>query len=270
MTFWSSQKLEANKAALFPNRSPGPDIDCNAITLTVGSEYYVSPSWSDKEKTPRTVAQLKPGEGFYIPPGQFAFLQTAEPINIPRDAMGFISLKATYKLRGLVNVSGFHIDPGFEGSLIFTVFNAGPSDVHLREGMDLFLVWIASLDADSEKYRTKGVDDDRFLKTVNSASGQIKSGYDMVAKIEQLESKVQSLSVQKSVFITVAIGILLLLLRSVVSSAVGDGQPQPSMVVQQIDQPARTNQSTEVGSETDSRQPASAQVGVDAPKPETK
>ena len=60
--------------------------------------------------------------------------------------MGFISVKATYKLKGLVNVSGFDVDPGWTARLIFTVFNAGPGDDPPRKGAFEFLIWIADLD----------------------------------------------------------------------------------------------------------------------------
>lgn len=191
MAFWSTQKLARQLPTLFP-AGPPPKIDCNAITLTVSEELYVSPIWSDKDTAKKSIEKLSPGECFTIPPGQFGFLQTAEAIQMPRDAMGFISLKATYKLRGLVNVSGFHIDPGFHGTLTFAVFNAGPSAVHLRQGMDLFLVWIASLDEASDDYKKKPVDAEHFLKTVNQVSGPVKSGYDVIGKVEQLEHRIDT------------------------------------------------------------------------------
>ena len=89
-----------------------------------------------------------------IPPGQFAFLLTEEVITIPPEVMGFISIKATFKLRGLVNVSGFHVDPGWSGRLIFTVFNAGPSTIHLERNLPMFLLWIADLDDASAKQKS--------------------------------------------------------------------------------------------------------------------
>jgi dCTP deaminase len=60
--------------------------------------------------------------------------------------MGFISLKSSAKWRGLINVSGFHVDPGFQGRLIYSVYNAGPSPIQLNRGQDLFLLWLADLD----------------------------------------------------------------------------------------------------------------------------
>jgi len=43
-------------------------------------------------------------------------------------------------------VSGFHVDPGFEGHLLFSVYNAGPSIITLSEGSAYFPIWFAELD----------------------------------------------------------------------------------------------------------------------------
>jgi dCTP deaminase len=91
--------------------------------------------------------------------------------------MGFISIKATYKLKGLVNVSGFHVDPGWSGPLIFAVFNAGPAPVHLQRGLPLFLLWIADLDEPSEKRKTKHGPDGIPPTAINNITGVVDSIY---------------------------------------------------------------------------------------------
>ncbi len=60
--------------------------------------------------------------------------------------MAFISMKAKFKLRGLMNVSGFHVDPGFSGRLKFAVYNAGSVAIDLQPGQRLFLIWYCDLD----------------------------------------------------------------------------------------------------------------------------
>jgi dCTP deaminase len=50
------------------------------------------------------------------------------------------------KFKGLVNVSGFHADPGFHGHLIFAVFNAGPASIHVGCGDPWFQLMLADLD----------------------------------------------------------------------------------------------------------------------------
>lgn len=153
MAFWSSQKLEANLSRLtdYPNAAM---VDCNALTLRVGPEVYVTPGLDQPAPLSQTKTLLGPGAPIAVPSGQFAFLLTEEVVTIPPEVMGFISIKAKYKLRGLVNVSGFHVDPGWTGRLIFTVFNAGPATIHLQRELPLFLLWIADLEEASEKRKT--------------------------------------------------------------------------------------------------------------------
>ena len=76
--------------------------------------------------------------------------------------MAFISMKTGVKLQGLINVSGFHVDPGYEGKLLYSVFNASPSPIHLCEGDRLFKVWFCDLDRESAApfvYDKKGLTD---------------------------------------------------------------------------------------------------------------
>ena len=154
MAFWSSQRLETHLNILVGHENRGA-VDCNAITMRVGREIYITPGLEQVAPGSHT-KQILPHDGpIAIPPGQFAFLQTEEIVTIPPEVMGFISIKATFKSKGLVNVSGFHVDPGWSGSLIFAVFNAGPATIHLQRGMDLFLLWIADLDEPSEKRKQK-------------------------------------------------------------------------------------------------------------------
>lgn len=155
MTFWSSQKLEENLGKL-SDHSDKEMVDCNALTLRVGPEVYVTPGLEQASPSTHTRQMLVQRGPITVPSGQFAFLVTEEKITIPPEVMGFISIKATYKLRGLVNVSGFHVDPGWSGRLIFTVFNAGPATIHLERGLPAFLLWIADLDEASAK-RKHGV-----------------------------------------------------------------------------------------------------------------
>jgi len=49
----------------------------------------------------------------------------------------------------LINVSGFHVDPGFHGHLKFAVYNAGSNDITLAQDQSVFVIWYADLDAPS-------------------------------------------------------------------------------------------------------------------------
>lgn len=184
MTFWSSQKLEAHLARL----TDDPDatmIDCNALTLRVGPEYYVTPGLEHPSPGTHTKQSLDIGQGMTIPPGQFAFLLTEEKITIPPEVMGFISVKATYKLKGLVNVSGFHVDPGWSGRLIFTVFNAGPSTIHLERSLPVFLLWIADLDASSKKRKRAPGHEGIPPAIIGNITGVVDSIYALEKRVEK-------------------------------------------------------------------------------------
>jgi dCTP deaminase len=146
--FWSGETLRERLAPLIEPFVP-ERVDCAAYTLAVGPEVYVSPNDQTADPTTVTVRKLAPGDAFTIPPGQFAFLLTEEIVTVPADALAFISIRAKTKFRGLVNVSGFHVDPGYRGQLTFAVFNAGPVPIHLKRGQPIFLIWYASLDRET-------------------------------------------------------------------------------------------------------------------------
>lgn len=106
-------------------------------TLHLGKEVYVS-----TDDLPR---RLKPREFFTIRPGDFVLLITREQLEIPSNVMGFISMRFKYKQKGLINVSGFHVDPCYRGRLIFSAFNAGPKDIVLRENEPLFMIFFQAM-----------------------------------------------------------------------------------------------------------------------------
>lgn len=105
--------------------------------LRLGKEVFVTP-----QKEPRT---LQKGQTVNIEPGQFAVLMTEEYLEMPEDLLGFITVRFRYKSKGLVNISGFHVDPGFEGHLVFSVYNTGPATVTLRRGEKVFSVFFAEI-----------------------------------------------------------------------------------------------------------------------------
>ena len=144
--FWSGFKLKKNIQTLLPDNKVEGNIDCASIALTLGSEVYITPSSDTDTKVKKILTDEDPQ--FIIPKGQFALLITEEVVKVPSEAIAFISFKAKYKYKGLINVSGFHVDPGWKGRLTFSVYNAGPSDVVLEKGNPFALIWYADLDRD--------------------------------------------------------------------------------------------------------------------------
>lgn len=116
--------------------------------LRLGEDVYVT-----TEKVPKKLTRMGKNGVVSIEPGEFGILMTHEYIFAPLDLMGFISVRLTHKQKGLVNISGFHVDPGFYGRLMFAVFNAGPNDVPLRYKEPVFMVMFNELTKDAEKIR---------------------------------------------------------------------------------------------------------------------
>ena len=203
MSFWSGDRLlEALPKLITP--FDATRIDCAAYTLRVGAEVYVSPT-SRQDALTRTRETLDDKQGFVIPPGQFAFLLTEEIITVPDSALAFISMKARIKFKGLINVSGFHVDPGYTGRLVFAVFNAGPTAVHLARGDDCFLIWYASLDRESQFVRKTPPIDGIVSGLITPITGEVQSLASLSHRIDRVETD------QRVITTTAGIGISLLL-----------------------------------------------------------
>ncbi len=144
------KKLIQEKNVISPAPKDFSRVKSGAYELSLGNEVFRTDS---KDKKKEILKDDK--EQVTINPGQFALLLTEEELNIPTDKIAFISIKAKIKLRGLINVSGFHVDPGFKGKLVFSVYNAGTSPISLEKGEPYFLIWFAELkltDKESETY----------------------------------------------------------------------------------------------------------------------
>jgi len=123
------------------------DADCVQdimYDLRLGEEIYITPD--------ENIRRLRNKDIINIQSGQFALLTTKEYLNMPNNFFGLITIRMKYKSKGLINISGFHVDPGFKGYLIFSVFNAGPSNITLRAGEPIFSILFYKLD---EEVRSK-------------------------------------------------------------------------------------------------------------------
>jgi dCTP deaminase len=116
------------------------NIHQGAYELTLSRQVLTTPDVEGNKTQPGL------GPALVIPPGQFGLLYTNERVTIPSDVLSFISIKARVKLKGLVNISGFHVDPGFSGRLKFSVYNAGNHEIYLEYDKAYFLIWFADLD----------------------------------------------------------------------------------------------------------------------------
>ena len=225
--FWSTDTLKKRLPELVTEFDE-KRIDRANYKLRVGPQIYVSPSAKPKSAIDRTKILLSEGQGFHIPPGQFAFLLTEETISVPADALAFISIRAKYKFRGLVNVSGFHVDPEFKGRLVFSVFNAGPSQISLARGEECFHIWFANLDQSCNQGSRPGYDqiDSELIQPIGT---QLLSFDSLSHRIDQLDRQVSTYKVLAAVVIGISGSFVL----TQCATNVGRYHWQPKMVIQQ-------------------------------------
>jgi dCTP deaminase len=206
MSFWSSETLRQKLPALITPCNPNK-IEQSSYPLRIGKEIFVTKDRENKnsQHTKRTLVEK---QAFVIPPGQFSFLLTEEVVSVPKNAIAFISMKAGFKYKGLINISGFHVDPGFKGNLLFSVYNAGPSPIHLQRHTECFLIWYAYLDKEDTHPRTKSGFSEIPIKVLNEIStDEVYSIQALTDKITKVEDKYKSVQSWALIIKTVA-GVL--------------------------------------------------------------
>ena len=180
-----------------------------SLDLCLGDQVFVTP-----QKTPINLGQ---NEIININPGQFAALTTEETLIIPTEYIGFITIRFTYKSKGLVNISGFHVDPGFKGKLIFSVYNAGPTTVSLQRGKAIFSLFLARIeegaDYGDEEHYMEGIP----LSIIEPLAGA------RVLSVQELESKVKRNDNLLTIYGTILVGIVVSLIGAFISGAFKSG-----------------------------------------------
>ncbi len=196
MCFWSSQTLMSRLPNViepfYEDR-----IQSASYELSLGKEVYISPLPDTPQKDRKRIC-LKERETVAIPPGQFAFLLTSEKVSVPNKAIALISMKFKIKAKGLINVSGFHVEPGYKGHLIFAVYNAGPLNLHVARGQRLFSIWFADLDHDDvhprEKHGFNSIDTE--LMNLPDALSSLPF---LVKRLDDMEKKLEGYSIKQAI-----------------------------------------------------------------------
>ena len=198
MSFWSGEKLLKNRSVVVDFDEQ--QVDANAYNFRMGNCYFVTGDGRSEDN--QTKMFLEEGKPFIVPPGQFVYLLSKEVLEVPPNAMAFISLRTGIKFKGLINVSGFHVDPGYTGKLIYSAYNASHSPIQICEGDPIFKVWFADLDRTSEKeYLFEGQGKNGISNDlIRGMSKEIYSLQSMAVKIQELENKLdQKLAEQKPI-----------------------------------------------------------------------
>lgn len=173
-----------------------------SIDLALGSDVFVTP-----DKEPK---KLKENQIINIQPGQFAALLTEEILDIPEEYLGFITIRFGFKSKGLVNISGFHVDPGFYGKLVFSVYNAGPSTVTLRRGEKVFSLFLTNIEkgAKYEGFYTKM--DSIPLSIIEPLAGaRVPSLLDLESKVDKNDTILKFYgAILVSLFVSLLVAII--------------------------------------------------------------
>jgi dCTP deaminase len=180
--FLTAEEIKAEKTSLFKEGFDPKQAKYASYDLRLGDEVYIS-----GEDYPRKLSYDWPFVS--IPRGQFALLITREYITMPDNYMGLISIRLGKKLQGLMNVSGFHVDPGFDGKLVFSVFNAGPADVQLRYEDPTFMIFFYKLSKQAKSYEGERDKQEHLpLPVVTSLKGTSASLSDVDQRVQKLET----------------------------------------------------------------------------------
>jgi dCTP deaminase len=205
MSFWSTEKVaDENRRAPLIQPFSQSRLKHGAYELALGRQAYVT------SMEPALRYPLGQGVQLAIPPGQFAVLLTEETVSVPNHAIGMLSMKLGVKQRGLVNVSGFHVDPGFVGKLTFSVFNAGNTPIILESGHPVFLLWYCDLDRPtSDVYNgTHNGKTDISCDEVGMLQGKHASPHDLAEQIAALGRRVNFLMALVLLMLGAMLGVI--------------------------------------------------------------
>lgn len=202
MAYLGTSELKALLPSCIDKFNP-ERIDNVAYKLCLGDEAYLTDSpTGKKDKLDDKNSQV------VIKSGQFALLLTAETVTIPENILAFISVRFSQKIKGLINVSGFHVDPGFSGKIIFSVYNAGPATITLDKGSPYFMIWFSELTSASEKYNGKRVGQNNISgEDISQLHGELASPNVLLERIKSNESRLTNFSWAAGLIITLGIGL---------------------------------------------------------------
>jgi dCTP deaminase len=197
------------KSELVSSRFEEKYLQQASYDLRLGEEVYIV-----GRRAPEKLTERNPY--LSIPPGQFALLTTYEEIKIPSDILALIAVRNRFKIQGLINISGFHVDPSYEGKLLFAVQNVGPTDVRLKFREPTFSIFFATLEkGDIGKGRNDQDVEFKHLKGIQLQNVQLLGGSSLtLAKLQKDLDRIRMLILIYGPFAVAAtIALIVLLIR---------------------------------------------------------
>jgi dCTP deaminase len=206
MPFLANEEIKAKTDLFVGQEGPDEDYDFKnclqqcSYDLRLGDQIYVV-----GKKAPFRLTRVKPYVS--IAPGEFAILTCLEKLNMPDDVLGFINVRSTFKKQGLVNISGFHVDPTFKGRLVFAVQNVGPSDITLKFRSPTFTIFFSRLSSKTTNPRQRPVQEGIELGDIQLLGGSSVT-------LNKLKSDVDRLRLYTLIYAPFAVGAFIALLIS--------------------------------------------------------
>ena len=138
--------------ALYHKDSP---VQPCSIDLHIG-EIYLPPDPSKKKCDVCSDGHAKPLSSYRLEPGETAVVTTKESFHLPNTigAIGFPPSHVSSK--GILMTNPGHVDPGYQGSMRFTVINMGSDSYFLKAGRDIVTVLLFEIAKCERGYIDRG------------------------------------------------------------------------------------------------------------------
>lgn len=104
-------------------------VQSSSVDLHIGEIFLPSP---DEEMRPRQLPKAM--NQIILEPGRTAVVTTLETLDLPSDLAAFGFPPSRVSFRGILMTNPGHVDPGYKGSMRFTLINMGRENYVLRRG----------------------------------------------------------------------------------------------------------------------------------------
>jgi len=139
-------------------------------------------------------------EGLELQPGGYAGLISLERLKLPLDVFARLGSKRSYSYDGIILLTGSVVDPGYEGHLLFGVYNASQKKHVLRRGGKICVIVFEKLSSKVDKRASTSPDllqgrfpDDFINKMANMEVLPWMKISERVRQIEQMASDILDL-----------------------------------------------------------------------------
>lgn len=138
------------------------------------------------------IKELKENDVFTISPGAYAGMISREKFDFPLNVLGVLGTKRRFSYEGLILLTGNLIDPGYQGHLLFTIYNASNKPAFLQFEGKLCTVIFHQIECVApRKFHDPSLIEGKFPSEYVRNIGQTDpTGY---AKLQQEVGKIQDL-----------------------------------------------------------------------------